>query len=157
MNNAVFIGSCRVKPATRENILVVEDDQGVLDLVASILRANTYVVYGAGCARDALTICKYHPEPIDLLLTDLKLPDLNGLELARRAAALRPGIRCLFMSGYPVDPALVPMDRFLEKPFCMDNLLRAVAAALAPGDDREPVGSGPNDKGDSTGCLPSTN
>ncbi len=119
---------------------MVEDDQGVLDLVASILRANTYVVYGAGCARDALTICKYHPEPIDLLLTDLKLPDLNGLELARQIAALRPGIRCLFMSGYLVDPESIPENRFLEKPFSIEVLMHAVESALAPRGDRRQTG-----------------
>ncbi len=121
-----------MKPTARKTILVVEDDQGVLDLVASFLRANMYAVLEADRAMDALMICKVHPGPIDLLVTDLRLPDLHGLELARRAAALRPGIRCLFMSGYPVDPALVPMDRFLEKPFTPRDLVHGVATPLAP-------------------------
>ena len=110
--------------------MVVEDDQGVLNLVASVLRANAYTALEAGCAWDALTLCKDHAEPIDLLLTDLRLPDLYGLELAQRIVALRPGIRCLFMSGYAVDPASVPEDSFLEKPFELEVLMHAVESAL---------------------------
>ena len=120
--------------------MVVEDNQGVLDLVASILRAHAYAVLEAGCAQDALMRCKHHAEPIDLLLTDLKLPDLNGLELARRIVALRPGIRCLFMSGYPVDLKSIPENRFLEKPFSIEVLMHAIELALAPRGDRAQTG-----------------
>ena len=122
--------------------MVVEDDQGVLDLVASALRAGGYIALEAGCARDALTLSKDHPEPIDLLLTDLQLPDIHGLELARRVAASRPGIRCLFMSGYPVDPDPALGDKLIEKPFTREALMHVVEAALTTRDERGNTGSG---------------
>lgn len=83
-----------------ETVLVVEDEPGVRKLVERILGQRGYSVLAAGSAREAVRIAQDHPHPLDLVVTDVVMPDRNGPELV---AALRrdyPGLRALFMSGY---------------------------------------------------------
>ncbi len=77
-----------------------------------------------------------HPEPIDLLVTDVVMPGLSGPELARRIREVRPGIRTLLLSGYTDDIAgmegrLEGTDGFLSKPFTADGLARKVGQIVA--------------------------
>ncbi len=83
-----------------ETVLVVEDEQSVRDLVTEILGAHGYHVLSAPNAADALTIAQNHPGMIQMIITDVVMPGMTGLDLAERMAASRPGIKVLFMSGF---------------------------------------------------------
>jgi diguanylate cyclase (GGDEF)-like protein/PAS domain S-box-containing protein len=120
-----------------ETIVVVEDEQSVRDLAARILTAKGYRVVTAEDSRSALDLIAKYPERIDLLLTDVVMPGMNGRELAEHAATLRPGLLVLYMSGYPGDTILphgvLPDTTLLPKPFSHDDLLRKVRAVLDAG------------------------
>ncbi len=119
-----------------ETILLVEDEPGVRLLARTVLADSGYTVLEAGGGRQALQIAKAHSGPIQLLLSDVVMPDLNGGELARLLTSLRPEMKSLFMSGH-ADSALmrfVPTKgaiRLLAKPFTRDELLSAVRELLA--------------------------
>jgi nitrogen-specific signal transduction histidine kinase/ActR/RegA family two-component response regulator len=116
-------------------ILLVEDEEVVRNLAREMLEIHGYTVLEARQGREALAVGQAHPGPIDLLLTDVVMPQMGGRELADRLVALRPGIPVLFMSGY-TDDALVdhgvldPSTTLLNKPFAMDQLIRAVQDML---------------------------
>jgi len=121
-----------------ETVLLVEDDDGVRHLTAHHLVASGYTVLEAPDAVTALDAFQDHPEPVHLLLTDMVMPGLSGRELAERLRARRPGIRVLFMSGYP-DVAEAAADEgagavLITKPFDRARLLSAVRRALDGGD-----------------------
>ncbi len=117
----------------QETILLVEDDEAVRTVTRRILEQAGYTVIDAPGPRTATALAASHPATIDLLLTDVVLPDENGLSLARRLTAVRPGLRVAFMSGYTGElhgaelPAGAP---YLTKPFAPDALLTAVRRAL---------------------------
>ena len=118
-----------------ETILVVEDEPAVRDIVRHVLQARGYSVLQAQDGREALRIIEQHDGPIDLLLTDVVMPEMNGRELAGRLASLHPTMPVIFMSGY-TDTAVVHhgvLDRgtiFLQKPFTPDALARKVRQVL---------------------------
>ena len=117
-------------------LLVVEDQPDVRDLVVGILAAEGYRVLAAGDAETALRICETeHPE-IDLLITDVVMPKVNGGELAARVARMLPGIRMVFMSGHTAriiehEGILDSATHFLQKPFAPEDLVRKVRTVLA--------------------------
>jgi hypothetical protein len=119
-----------------ETIVLVEDEPMVKNLVAEVLRKNGYRVTEYVNGREALARTKHLREPIHLLVTDVVMPGMSGIELARHLALGRPGLRILFLSGYTDDRvgsegALQPPGRaFLQKPFTPDVLLRQVRALL---------------------------
>ncbi len=120
-----------------ESVLLVEDDDQVRVVVATILRRNGYTVVEARNAGEAFFACGQHTVPIDLLLTDVVMPRMNGHELAARLLASHAGMKVLFMSGHPESERLdadVPVFDHLEKPVTADALLRRVRAVL----DRSP-------------------
>ena len=96
----------------------MDDDDAVRALAARVLEDEGFVVIEAAGPTEALAVCE-RQECIDLLLTDVVMPGMNGRELARRVAALRPGLPVLFVSGY--DDSLadggVSVEPFLAKPF----------------------------------------
>lgn len=121
-----------------ETILVVEDDVSVRCLASRILKKNGYRVIEAEDTSEALSIAKRYEWPIDLLLTDIIMPKMNGKELSRRITGIRPGIRVVYMSGYTdnVLSALGGADRdlcFVQKPFTVNSLTQQVASALKIG------------------------
>ena len=83
-----------------ETIMVVEDDDGVRDLVRLMLESNGYEVLTVRDADEAARVCTERPCGVDLLLTDVMMPEVNGRVLAERLGALAPSMRILFMSGY---------------------------------------------------------
>ena len=83
-----------------ETIMVVEDDDGVRDLVRLMLESNGYEVLTVRDADEAARVCTERPSGVDLLLTDVMMPEVNGRVLAERLGALAPTMRILFMSGY---------------------------------------------------------
>jgi PAS domain S-box-containing protein len=118
-----------------ETVLVVEDEPAVLTLSRRALEAQGYVVLAASDAAAALRVVERHGGTIHLLLTDVVMPGLSGRELADRLAAQRPGIRVLYMSGYPGDAVvqhgtLPSGSAFLQKPFSPDGLARKVRDVL---------------------------
>ena len=116
-------------------MLVVDDEPFVLNSVAAVLEFGGYCVLRAASAEEALRIAVRKPAPIDLLLTDIRLPGASGPVLARKFAVLHPEARCLFMAGLPDHPDLsddARQDRhsLLAKPFTPKTLLAAVKHAL---------------------------
>ena len=121
-----------------ETVLVVEDDGAIRGLVRKVLETAGYTVMDAGAPREALDLARQHDGPIQLLLTDVILPELTGRDLADRLVRDRPDLVVLFMSGY-ADDAIVHQGRldpdtaFLQKPFTPEALLRRVGEVLGRG------------------------
>jgi two-component system cell cycle sensor histidine kinase/response regulator CckA len=116
-------------------ILVVEDHEGVRELVTSVLRAAGYHVLSADSAEDALDIVLRQSDPIHLLLTDMVLPGMNGRELAEQFVNLQPATRVLFTSGYTSDIVAsrgISEGRiaFLPKPYTAEQLAVKVSEVL---------------------------
>lgn len=99
-----------------ETILIVEDEHGIRDVAKRILKTYGYTILEAQNPGEALLICEKTNGPIHLLLTDMVMPYMNGYELAQRAAALRPEMKVLFMSGY-ADPDMLQAVISAKKPF----------------------------------------
>ncbi len=118
-----------------ETILLVEDQDGIRDLVHEVLRAGGYTVLCAEDGNQALQMADEYKLPIHLLLTDVVMPNLGGQELAHRLAQLRPHMKVLYMSGYP-DHATWDGDlvdetaAVLQKPFLLDTLTRKIRTLL---------------------------
>jgi two-component system, cell cycle sensor histidine kinase and response regulator CckA len=83
-----------------ETIVLVEDDESVRNLVRVMLESKGYDVLAAAGAEEAEQLCAERPAGVDLLLSDVVMPDVNGRVLAERLAAMTPSLRVLFMSGY---------------------------------------------------------
>jgi PAS domain S-box-containing protein len=118
-----------------ETILLVEDHEPVRTLAAQLLHERGYTVLSAPTGEEGLRLAQAHAGPLDLLLADMVMPELSGMQLADQIAALRPGIKILFVSGYPervlVNNGRLALERpVLNKPFTAAELLRAVRAAL---------------------------
>mgnify|MGYP001589450995 CR=1 FL=1 len=118
-----------------ETILLVEDNDQVRAVTRKILRLSGYTVLEAATPSAALSLAESHPEPIHLLVTDVVMPQMSGVELAGRVKALRPDIKVLHMSGYTDDAVLrngrLPGgDAFLAKPFTFSALAETIRAVL---------------------------
>jgi len=105
-------------------ILIVDDDQDILNYVGSTLRRNGYTVFSAHCAVFAMAVFRRHASEIQLLLTDVGLPDFNGPELADKLLLLNPELSVVYMSGMR-SPELESLG-YLKKPFTPTELLKAV-------------------------------
>ncbi len=123
-----------------ETILLVEDEEQVRAVARSILRRQGYHVIEAQNAGEALLLCEKHSGTIDILVSDVVMPQMSGPELARRLAAVRPTMKVLCMSGYTADAVvrhgvLEGGIAFLQKPFTPETLtakVRQVLDAAAP-------------------------
>lgn len=122
-----------VLPATlrgSETVLVVDDDQAVRQVVVKLLRSLGYGVMVAGSGPEGLALTRNVVGPLDLLLTDLSMPEMGGRELAHLLRELRPATRVLYMSGQPAEVAPEEDALFMQKPFTAAEFGRAVRAAL---------------------------
>jgi DNA-binding NtrC family response regulator len=124
-------------PAARgsETVLLVEDNAQVRTVAREILRRYGYEVVEAPGAAEAIRLAAAHPGKLDLLLTDMRMPHMSGIELARHVTRDRPQMRVLCMSGYTDDQTLrdgVQGERiaFLQKPFTPDSLAQKVREVL---------------------------
>ena len=117
-----------------ETILLTEDDAAVRTLARRVLEAHGYTVHEAASALEAIALVATKPETLHLLVTDIVLPEMSGIELARQLVRQRPGLRVMCMSGYSGDelPAHeVPAGwSFLQKPFTPESIARRVRVAL---------------------------
>jgi DNA-binding response OmpR family regulator len=122
--------------AATETLLVVENEGAIKTLLQMALERHGYVVLSAESGSEALSLAAAHQGPIDLLITDVVMPDLRGPDLARRLVAQRPGLSTLFMSGYMDDTlaedtsALAVLVDFIHKPFLPSALLAKVREML---------------------------
>jgi CheY-like chemotaxis protein len=120
---------------TVETILVVEDDADLRTYICDVLRDLNYRVLSAPSAQGALTILLQDEPKVDLLLTDVVMPGINGRELGRRAQQIRPGLKVLYMTGYSRN-AVVHQGRLdegvdlLEKPIPQAKLALRVREML---------------------------
>jgi CheY-like chemotaxis protein len=119
-----------------ETLLLVEDDDSVRELVRNVLRENGYRVLEASRGEEALELSELFAGRIDLLVTDVVMPGMNGRELARRLVNFRPQIKVLYISGYADNAVWYPggLDAggaFLQKPFSPEALARKVREALS--------------------------
>jgi len=128
------------KEATRgsETILLVEDEEAVRGLTSRILEKQGYRVIVAQHGREAMDIATKEEGRIDLVLTDIVMPGMNGRGLVERLAGIRPRIKSLYMSGYTDDDIIrrgfiEPSKSFLQKPFTSDALLQTVRKVLDEG------------------------
>ena len=118
-------------------ILAVDDDRAVLNLIDQVLNSAGYRVLAAEGGWEAIRAYETSREPVELLLTDVIMPDLTGPVLAERLRSQNPDLRVLFISGFH-DADLVQRFvtlkgfRLLPKPFTVDALLRVVREALDP-------------------------
>jgi two-component system cell cycle sensor histidine kinase/response regulator CckA len=118
-----------------ETVLVCDDDDDVRELVVEVLRLRAYSILKARSAEHAMEIAHRHRGPIHLLVSDLAMPGLGGMELGAQLRNRDPSLRILYISGYTESPDRLSMPRdpgvhFLPKPFLPGDLTRAVAQIL---------------------------
>ncbi len=118
-----------------ETILLVEDEPALLRITSKMLESRGFTVLRANGPEEAMRIAESHVGPIDLLLTDVIMPGMNGRDLVRRVQRVRPSLRYLYMSGYPADViathgVMEPGVHFIQKPFLIAQLSARVRAAM---------------------------
>ena len=107
-------------------ILLVDDDDGVRSLIEQILRERGHTVINAENGNQALSQIQHQPQ-LSLLITDIRMPGIDGWEVARQAIKLRPNIKVMYITGYREDaPADVPNGPLLRKPWRMSEFYTCV-------------------------------
>jgi DNA-binding response OmpR family regulator len=128
-----------------ETVLLVDDDPDVRTCVGEVLRIGGFGLLEAADGTEALRIAETTLRPIEILVTDVNMPGIDGLELARRVRALRPAIGIVYMSGAPADVVaawdLLTETEFLPKPFGADVLLERVRDVMSRVQLREQAGA----------------
>jgi PAS domain S-box-containing protein len=126
----------RLQRGRGETILLVEDEGQLRDLIATMLRDAGYQILAAAGADQAIKLVQSMPTGIDVVLTDIVMPGMNGQALVQRLEAMRPGLKAIYMSGY-TDEAIARRvtleqgDVLLKKPFKEHVLLESLASVLA--------------------------
>jgi DNA-binding NtrC family response regulator len=119
----------------RRRVLVVDDEPHIRSLVKSILQREQYDVLEASNGQEALDLCAAQGAAIELLLTDIVMPVLDGIQLAEQVATAHPSIRVLYMSGKcDIEAVQRHIEErgfgFIRKPFALDVLVRTIRALL---------------------------
>ncbi len=140
-----------------ETVLVVDDEVAIVELTEHILTNYNYRVIAAKSPSEALHWAESHPGEIDLLVTDMIMPEMNGYDLSQRLKALDPALKCLYMSGYAADVVsgrglLGKGAQFIQKPWNTRDFVASVKSALTdagettsprpqawPGEESSPV------------------
>jgi signal transduction histidine kinase/CheY-like chemotaxis protein len=122
----------RLPPVAQGFVLLVEDEPQVRAIAQRALEQGGYTVLALAHPADALAWCEAHDTPVDLLLTDVVMPGMDGPTLAQRIRRLRPDLQALFMSGYTAGALPGTPGAFLSKPFTPAQLLDQVRGLLAP-------------------------
>jgi PAS domain S-box-containing protein len=122
-------------PGGTETILVAEDELPMMKVIRTVLEGKGYTILAASSPLDALLMASKHQGPIDLLITDVVMPGLNGKELQEHCTQERPKLKVLFISGYTGDilakrGLMREETNFLQKPFRIQDLARKVREVL---------------------------
>ena len=138
-----YLGTLRIEPAYaekrvpggQETILLVEDETAILKVTAMMLREQGYAVLAANSPGEALRMAREHAGAIHLLMTDVIMPEMNGLVLAEKLRAVHPHMKQLFMSGYTANViahhgVLNEGMQFIQKPFSLPNMAAKVREVL---------------------------
>jgi PAS domain S-box-containing protein len=128
--------SAPILPAGTGTILLVEDESMLLWTISQLLETMGYTVIKAGSPREGIEICSQQEVRIDLILTDVVMPEMNGREMITRIRELRPDIKVLYMSGYTADVeitrgALEAGMHYIQKPLDMQRLGEQIRLAMA--------------------------
>ena len=118
-----------------ETILLVEDEGSILNVATKVLRESGYTVLAASSPGEAIDLAREHMGGIDLMVTDVIMPEMNGKDLRDEVVVLRPDVKILFMSGYTADAianrgVMNPETNFLQKPFSINDLKDKVRQTL---------------------------
>jgi two-component system cell cycle sensor histidine kinase/response regulator CckA len=128
-----------VMPDTRagsKQILLAEDEPGVRNLLQRLLHAWGYRVFPARNGREAMEISDEHKGEIDLLVSDVTMPEMDGPELAQRLKSKRPRLRVILLSGYSHTRIVLQRGwKFIQKPFQPQELKAAIEDSLKPEGD----------------------
>ncbi len=121
-------------PASGPLILLVEDESVVREVTRQVLEHAGYQVLESDGPREAIRLAEAHTGRIALLLSDVVMPGMNGIDLAHRIQKTQPWLATVFMSGY-ANPVVLqqaePLSSYIQKPFTVEALLAGVAEALA--------------------------
>jgi response regulator RpfG family c-di-GMP phosphodiesterase len=123
-------------PETIATILLVEDESSLHKLMKTALEMNHYRVFEAKDGAEGLSVCRSNLAHIDLVVTDLAMPQMTGIQLKEKVVELRPNMKFLLVSGYPEEVIrdsehIANVGDFLEKPFPPDELVRKVGEILS--------------------------
>jgi two-component system, cell cycle sensor histidine kinase and response regulator CckA len=118
-----------------ETILIVEDDPSILRMVSRILQELAYTVLTSSTPKGAISLAEEHPGEISLLLSDVIMPEMNGLQLSIALQTFYPDIACIFMSGYTANiiadhGVLDEGMHFIQKPFSKSDLAETIRKVL---------------------------
>ena len=121
--------------AGSETVLVVEDEEAILGLAKTVLERHGYRVLAAGSPVDALDLANNYPGPIHVLVTDVVMPGMNGKDLNDKLKEFKPGLKCVFMSGYTANAIahhgiLDEGIHFLQKPFSVKTIAEKIREVL---------------------------
>ena len=123
-------------------ILLVDDEPSILNMVRSLLARQGYQVLATTRPQEAIEMFKAHPFPIDLVMTDMVMPEMSGRDLVQALPLRQPAVKCLFMSGHSNEMLarhgiLDPGVHFIQKPFTMKGLAKKVLDVLGEQRKRE--------------------
>ena len=124
------------RDSSKQVVLVVDDEPGLRDLVCRTLQAEGYVTLEAAHGAEALEVMENSPEPVDLVVTDVVMPGMDGRELGRRLAQRWPDLPILYISAYDVNDIFrrgSPRTSapFLQKPFPLEGMVTTVRGLIA--------------------------
>lgn len=119
----------------KQTILLVDDERIVRTLMCELLQQEGYEVLACADPKQAIDVCTHHSGHIDLLLTDVVMPGMNGRQMANQILEIMPELLVVFMSGYTqhvlLDGGLIdPQFEYLQKPFALHTLLRKLTGVL---------------------------
>ncbi|MBM3790726.1 MAG: response regulator [Acidobacteria bacterium] len=125
-------------PRGTERVLAVEDDESVRNIICRTLESYGYTVLEAASAAEAIRVCGQSQQPVHLLLTDVVMPGMSGVELSRRLGSGNPAMKVLFVSGFTADTITEFDDlgagvQVLHKPFTSERLAQRVREVLDAG------------------------
>src|ERR1700680_5074123 len=132
-DSAESLHAVEVSSGGTATILLVEDEVVLRNVCPGYLESKGYTVLEAGNAKEAMKICQGHDRPIHMLITDIVMPGLGGLELAKSALEMRPAFSVVLVSGYrarALNREAIGFGKFLQKPFSFDALARTVRSLL---------------------------
>ncbi len=119
----------------RQTILLVEDEKMIRRVMSEVLEREGYRVLACADPREGIDVCQQYGGQIDLLLTDVVMPGMNGREMANQILKILPKLRVVFMSGYTENVLMhegqtEPQIEYLQKPFKLETLTRKLAKVL---------------------------